>query len=300
MKKTGINQHSIVEPYLLFYYLEQLGKMLSEEGFSQLLFPLYYLQLILVNCAIKFDASSNLSQNVSLNIYVRLKLINLCVQLNLIQSVSFHIQAIATLVVNSNMKQQLVAGGTASVVLDATTQVISNTTAAITANPSLFLKLLQIDPLEVCFTREQIYINKQRISQIEDEENSLSSMSQASFSSYMRKGASTNSTSQFKSKKKQLMQQQQTGYNVKINDQNSKKQFNMQQQQPMSVDELNLPGEKPTISNSMCDCLYKEIWLSIAELLIENGFFQTARDYIYECLNTATVNNYNYNLGFIY
>ena len=47
MRKTGINQHSIVEPYLLFYYLDMLGSMLAELGYSQYLFQVRnFLQII--------------------------------------------------------------------------------------------------------------------------------------------------------------------------------------------------------------------------------------------------------------
>jgi hypothetical protein len=58
MKKTGINANTIVEPYLLFYYLDLMAQMLDQLGYSNLLFPVYNLQLLLVNNLIKFDSSS--------------------------------------------------------------------------------------------------------------------------------------------------------------------------------------------------------------------------------------------------
>ena len=100
MKKTGINQHTIIEPYLLFGYLDMLARMLADAGYSQYLFQIYNLQLVLVNCAIKFHDSTHGQLN-SLNNYVRLKLINLCIELNMIASVGFHQQALASFLLSS-------------------------------------------------------------------------------------------------------------------------------------------------------------------------------------------------------
>lgn len=95
MKKTGINAHTIAEPYLLFHTLDSLDKMLSDIGLDHLRFPVVHLQLILLNTCLKFDQPASSG---SLNTYVRLKLINLCIELNLINSVSFHQQALANVI----------------------------------------------------------------------------------------------------------------------------------------------------------------------------------------------------------
>ena len=100
MNRIGINATTIVEPYLLFYYLDMLGKMLSEQGYTNLLFPVYNLQVILINTVLKQDfANSTSNKQISLNCYVRLKLINLCVELNCIQGVAFHQQLLTDLIV---------------------------------------------------------------------------------------------------------------------------------------------------------------------------------------------------------
>lgn len=275
MKKTGINQSSIHEPYLLFFYLDELGKMLNEQGYSQLLFPLYYLQLILVNSAIKFDSSSQIKNN-SLNIYIRMKLINLCTELNLIQSIGFHQQALASLILNSGP------------VLPDTANAVS-TTAAV-PNPNVLLKLIQIDPTEVCLLREQVYSLKQRLAQLEDEESAFAANSVASFTS-SKKGMSISSfTQQTKLKKKQQQQLMSKNQNVKIHDSMNK----IKSQSTLSdgsfvAEDLKLTGEQKKIHNNLHDTIYKDVWILMADFLIQNGYFQIARDYLFESLNACVV-----------
>ena len=55
------------------------------------------------------------------------------------------------------------------------------------------------------------------------------------------------------------------------------------------IQDINLPGEHRKVYNSVQDTLYKDSWLLTAELLIQNGFFQTARDFLFEALNASTV-----------
>ena len=289
MKKTGINQHTIVEPYILFYYLDMLSNMLSELGFSQYLFQIYNLQLLLVNCAIKFNDSMNF-QLYSMNSYVRLKLINLCVELNMISSINFHQQALANLILSSKQPPGVAV----------TPESLNMASAAITVNPSLMLKLVQIDPNEVCFVREQLYAQKQRLSQLANEE-ALASSSFASGTASSHKSSNSeryysvaNANAKRRALNKHLL-------SVKINEIQKKTQ-----QSDFGVNDLKLPGEQRKINDSFSDSLYKDVWMLIADVLIENGYFQTARDFIYESLNacvefddTYTLSKIQYFLGCI-
>ena len=263
MKKTGINKNSISEPYLLFYYLDKLVEMLRNYGWSHLIFPVHYLQLFLVNSALKME---NKSQVISLNIYLRLRMINLCAEMNLIQAIGFHQQALAKLVLKPTT--------------DISAQVAH-------PNASIFLKLIQIDALEACLSRDEIYSFKQRLTQLEHEDTNFKSNSFASFSSSSKKGFSTNSLilNKNKIKKKQIANKNQ---NVKISDNNSTDQntTNIRQYDPS---DLELPGEMKKIDNNFYNILYKDVWIILAEYLIENGYFQVARDYLYEALNASIV-----------
>lgn len=257
MRKTGINQHTVSEPYLLFYYLDMLAKMLNELGHTQLLFPIFNFQLILVNNVMRFDAALSSSvNNTSLNAYVRLKLINTCVDLNLIPSVYFQQQALANSVLSNGKPQDVLANPAQT----------TYTVADFQQNPSILLKLIQIDSNEVCEVREQINIHKQRLARLEDEESSLKDKSATSFGS--------TSLRRTLSKKKST--------SVRINDQKCSSN-------KLSLNELNLPGEKKVVSSKLFDTLYKDVWLEMAEQLVENGFFQTARDYLFESLNACNV-----------
>jgi hypothetical protein len=145
MEKIGINQTTIIEPYLLFYYLDLLAKMLNEEGYSNLLFPIFNFQLILINCVLKYDMeSTSHTKLISMNAYVRFKIINLCIELNLIQAVSFNQQLLHDLIVTPDPT--------------APSSTINNN-----SNPINLLKLLQIDPIEVCLVRlVKLYKNKKK------------------------------------------------------------------------------------------------------------------------------------------
>ncbi len=265
MHKTGLNPKTIVEPSLTFYYLEILAKMLAEQGFSQLLFPIYNLQLFLINNVLKFNletTASNQTQLVSLYAYVRFKLINLCVELNLIGSVSFHQQSLATYILeNSKLKTEPIDPN------------ILNQSAI--SNPLILLKLVQIDPLEVVFIREQIFNQKQRISQIEaEEEASMNAQSSFSIGSSNRNKLNN----EIKSKKKNRAK------STKFTEKNDKNQeLNI-------VQDINLPGEHKIVQNNLQEILYKDAWIRMAESLIDNGFFQTARDFLYESINASNVN----------
>ncbi|CAF0832143.1 unnamed protein product [Brachionus calyciflorus] len=269
MKKTGINQHSLSEPSLLFYYLEQLSEMLNKQGWSHLLFPVYYLQLFVVNSALVLE---NHSQIVSLNIYVRLKLINLCVELNLIQSIGFHQQALALFILKQGSPE--------------TTPMVS--AQSLIPNANLLLKLIQIDALEACLSRDQVYSFKQRLTQLEDEESNLKANSMASFSSVKKGGFSSNSYIMTKTKlnKKKILNGK--NQNVRISGGSSDlSDKGIDSLQQIDLDDLKLPGDKRKFQNNFHETLYKDIWILLAEYLIENGLFQTARDYLYESLNAC-------------
>ncbi len=156
MIKLGINHTTIIEPYLFFYYLEQLGKLLAKQGFSNLLFQVYNCQLIVINSVLRHEQTETTTKLVSLTTYVRLKLINLCVELNCIQAVAFHQQLLADLLTSADP---------------------ASPTATASTSPASLLKLLQIDPVEACLVREQIYAHKQRLSHMKDEEALLEAQS---------------------------------------------------------------------------------------------------------------------------
>lgn len=264
MRRTGINQHTISEPNLTFYYLETLAKMLAKLGYNHLLFPVYNLQLIIVSCVLKNDFDQvNQTQLVSMYAYIRLRMINLCVELNLINSVGFHQQALANFVITASKLKT-----------DPVDPVQINQTTS--GNPSILLKLVQIDPAEAVYVREQIYNQKQRMSQIEaEEEASVNTNSTLSFGSTNQRSKLNNEIT--KGKKK-------------IRAKSTKFDEVKHKNQTLSiVEDLNLPGEQRKIYSNLHDMLYKDLWILMAETLIQNGFFQTARDYLYESLNASAV-----------
>ncbi len=273
MKKTGINQHTISEAYLLFYYLDELGEMLIKQGHSHLLFQIYALQLVLANNVIKFPNVNN----VSLNIYVRMKYINLCVQLNLINSINFHQQALGSYILSMSKSADQASDQNSSVIL-----------SSILSNPSIFLKFVQLDAYEVCAVREHIYSFKKRMAQMQEEEANRQNMSVKS---------SLTSTSSFSGllKKRQIQsrldQAKKSQPTVKINDrQSTANKSSLNQMNDELLNDIKFPGEKPRVHDHISDMLYKDIWLKVAEELINSGFFHAARDYLYESLNACVVN----------
>jgi hypothetical protein len=284
MKKTGINQHTIVEPYILFYYLDMLSSMLSDVGFSFYLFQIYNLQLLLVNCAIKFSDPIN-TQLYSLNSYVRLKLINLCTELNMISSINFHQQALATLILNSKQ-----ASG-----VQVTPEALNMASAAINVNPSIMLKLVQIDASEVCYVREQLYAQKQRLSQIANEEALASSSFASGIASSQKSSNSERYYSVANANAAKRRAYNKHLLSVKINEIQKKTQ-----QSDFGVNDLKLPGEQRKVNDSFAESLYKDVWMQIADVLIENGYFLTARDFIYESLNACVEFDDSYTMSKIH
>lgn len=113
MKKTGINAYTINEPYLLFHSLNSLDKLLDELGFDQMRLPVVQLQLILLNTCVRFEQQPQQQQQVaSLYTYVRLKLISICTDLNLTNSIGFHQQALTNLSAVEIKIQQETTGST--------------------------------------------------------------------------------------------------------------------------------------------------------------------------------------------
>jgi hypothetical protein len=255
MKKSGINVHTIHEPLLFYYYLDMLADMLTQQGLTHFLFLIYTLQIILIKTAIKqkLQVAVGSQQFTSLECYTRLKCINLCVELNLTQSVASHQQAIVGLLAAS---QAAASGG------------VPTGLPAGNVKPGVLLKLLQLDPLEVSFVRDEVYENNQRKAQIAKEEltNASSFLSKISKDSFPPKH-----------------QKRQTFANIdaKINE----KQLKMK----TLVDELRRPGEQIHVTNSLVDILCKDVWIKIADLLVKMGYMQNARDFIFEALNTSQV-----------
>ncbi len=223
--------------------------------------------MIIINNVIKYDLEAPTHiQLVSLYSYVRLKLIDLCVELNLVNSVAFQQQSLATFILaNSKLKNEPVEPN------------LLNQTVG--ANPSILLKLVQIDPIEVVFLKEQIYNQKQRMSQIiAEEETSLNANSTFSLGSTTRK--LNNDLVSTKTKKKNRAK------STKFDESKDKSQgFNV-------VEDINLPGEHRKVHDNLQEILYKDAWILMAETLIKDGFFQTARDFLYESLNACLVNNF--------
>ena len=297
MKKTGINSNTISEPCMFFYYLDLLGNMLIQKGFSHFLFPIYYLQLVLANYVINLPifagnspaphattapataAATSHARNVSLSIYTRMKLLNLCVELNLSAAVTFHQQQLASFILSTSKPAELVTEQSGSIL------------STVIANPSIFLKLVQIDAGEVCAVREQIYSHKKRMAQVQEEEASQSLKSYGSIGSLSNKNESSSSF-KLKRKQQQLLLNK-TTQNVKINEGAGKGKKLSDENTTTLVESIKLPGQKPSMYENLSDMLYKDIWLKIAEQLIQCGFFHAARDYLYECLNACIVSDKN-------
>ena len=263
MNKLGINQSTIIEPYLFFYYLDQLARMLTEQGYSNLLFSVYNMQLIIINSVLKMDmGEKNQNKLISFNCYIRLKLINLCVELNCIQAVAFHQQLLTDMLITP----------------DPLNPVAPNMN---TTSPSNLLKLLQIDPLEACIVREQIYAQKQRVSHMQDEEAIQQAQSVLSFAVSASKAGSP-----IKSQRKKNHRTAK----IRINDGSGKKIVKNK------TDDIKLPGENRSIHDAIHDILYQDVWIVMSETLIDNGHFQLARDFLYESLNAAKVSWFKFGL----
>ena len=129
-------------------------------------------------------------QLISLTFYIKLKLINLCVDLNLIGSVGMHQISLIQLISNLNKQSNQTTPADTPV----------NGPQMIEQNPSILLKLIQIDSSEVCVLREHIYAHKQRLAQLESEEAAMNA-STTSLSASSRKAHSTTTIHSKNSKK---------------------------------------------------------------------------------------------------
>lgn len=151
MRKNGLNTNTIKEPFLLFHFLDLLGEMINELGYTHLLFPIYSMQIMLARSALiqKFSSSQESLKLTSTLAYIRLKLMILCVELNLVNSVAHHQQVL----VNHLYENQLQSEN---------------------FHPGLLLKLVQLDPSEVSLVRDEIYsYNQRKIQAAKDEANLL-------------------------------------------------------------------------------------------------------------------------------
>jgi hypothetical protein len=245
-------------------------------GYTHFLFAVYNLQILLVKTALKQTLNKNASpmignQLISIICYIRLKLINLCVELNLIQSIQFHQQAIVSCIYANNV----IPSGNPTTQTNAaqqahtqsTTQLITNAINAINAIPSLILKLIEPDPFEICMMREEIYTfnqNKVHLVKDDDPEN--------------RKQSDDSSIGQKqKAQKKQMFASDATDAD------------DVKPKHAHRTSDIGPPGEQKVINNQLSEILFKDIWILIAELLIRNGHMQNARDFLYEAFNTSQV-----------
>jgi hypothetical protein len=268
MRENGINEHTIAEPYLLFYYLEQLSLMLNEHGLSYLLFVIYNLQLALLNCAIKYKPNTQSCS--TLFSYVKFKLIELCVQLNLSQSIGFHQQSLIKLTL---IRQNQIGLAQTN---DQLTAQIENLNELFQINQTLLLKLLKPDANEMCLLRETIYEHRQELHETENQQDSLK--------------LNVQQVSDLDSKKENCDNKHKKRTLLKINDLTEKHNV---------IIENNLPGEQRVLTKNLNEIIYKDAWLLIAEQLVQCGFFQIARNFIYEAMNASKVNCY-LNPMFIY
>lgn len=278
MKKSGINNHTVSEPYLLFHSLDKLDRLVDDLGYDQLRFAVCHLQLILINTCLKFDQSST-PHLASLNAYVRFKMINLCTELNLIGAVEKHHQALANTLLNDLKSQPQQTTDT-------------NAFSTLGSNPLTLLKLLQIDANEVCIVRDRIAAYKARLANAQNEEAAAAAAAATAVSSNL---GIMKSTSFLKSNNKQQKQ-------TKINEEEGENVFKLNAGKGANrgglilINEVKLPGEMRKFDNSLSEALYKDVWINMAELLIDCGLFQVARDYLFECLNASQVSIFNNSL----
>lgn len=161
----------------------------------------------------------------------------------------------------------------------------------------ILLKLAQIDPNEICLVRERIYAHKQRLANAQNEQAAVAaaassaagvfnSASLTSVKSLTNQNQQKKKSSESNSKKKQAtIHEDLLEESELFNEQTNK----FDRRRAALIDEIKLPGDLKKLEDALSDALYKDIWLNIAELLVENGFFQIARDYLFECLNACQV-----------
>ncbi len=251
------------------------------EGYTHFLFAVYNLQILLVKTALKQTLNKNSSstlgsQLVSIICYIRLKLIKLCVELNLIQSIAFQQQAIVSCIYGNNVMPSANPATQTNAAQQAqtqsTTQAITNAINAINAIPSLMLKLIEPDPFEISMIREEVYVyNQNKIPTTPAKDNDDIDQRKASDDNSIGHKASN------KAQKKQMFAD---------SDQNRTKYMN---RTTNNTNYIGLPGEQKIINNQLSEILFKDVWILIADLLIRNGHMQNARDFLYEAFNTSQV-----------
>lgn len=178
----------------------------------------------------------------------------------------------------------------------------------------MLLKLAQIDPNEICLVRERIYAHKQRLANAQNEQaavaaasaaaaaaattgsvlglyNNSSSLTSQSFAN--EKNKKTAATNNNENKKKQAkindILEESELFNTAMDANNNQKH----NRRGVLVDEMmtihRFPGDVRKLESCLSDVLFKDVWLNMAEILVESGFFQVARDYLFECLNASQV-----------
>ena len=237
-----------------------------------------------------FTATSNGGRHVALNCYVRLKLINVCVELNMPSSVvSAHQQALLAHVLSSTDAATMgveVAGMAGRALLE--------------RNPGTLLKLAQIDAGELFLVREAVAAaqasSKRSGCNLNEDSGMLTTglFNAKSLESFGGTGAPPTTSLKHQSiiwkqangggaKKK-------TGQSVQLQQEGASAKQSANGYKQVSADGgINPPGEEPLVNERLADALYKDAWLLNAELLIANGFYQAARDYLFESLHASHV-----------
>lgn len=180
----------------------------------------------------------------------------------------------------------------------------------------MLLKLAQIDPNEICLVRERIYAHKQRLANAQNEQaavaaaasataaattgsvlglyNNSSSLTSQSFANEKNKKTMMATMNINENKKKQakindILEESELFNTANTMDATSQKHHNRRGVLVDDMMTIRFPGDVKVLESCLSDVLYKDVWLNMAELLVENGFFQVARDYLFECLNASQV-----------
>lgn len=165
----------------------------------------------------------------------------------------------------------------------------------------LLLKLAQIDPTEVCLVRDRTHAHKLRLANAESEEAAAavavgvtSGLANPSSFSSTKSASNKNASKARVTKLNELATKKKQAKITDVQHEESELFFNDLSARSniyagLLIDEVKLAGELRKIDESLSDALYKDLWVNLAEMLIDNGFFHVARDYLFECLNACNV-----------
>ncbi len=111
------------------------------------------------------------------------------------------------------------------------------------------------------------------------DEEAIQAQSSLSFSLNSSKAGSVFSKPNLQQQKKA----HRTARNIRIAE-GSKKKW-----KKFKSEDIRLPGENRALHANVADMLYQDVWLAQADTLIESGYLQTARDFLYESLSACKV-----------